>query len=135
MAFDSIDCDHQPICNLLVGCSLRKLTQYLQFTLGERVQQSLLGRGRTQGHVSTAFLRKRRQQGIQIGRRPLPALLFTQFGEEDRHRLSFIHKETDVPLGSCEREDLRQHSERASSLPLGLIGQGREDEDLQNMTP
>src|SRR5215467_15148157 len=67
MAFDRIDLDHQPICDFLVGCSLCKLTQYLQFT---------------------------------------------QFEEEDCHRLSFIYEETNVALGSCKREGFCQHGER-----------------------
>src|SRR5215831_3147375 len=134
MAFDRIDLDHQPICDFLVGCSLCKLTQYLQFTLGERVQQFLLGRGWMHGYVSTGFLLKRRQHAIQVGRRPLSTLLFTQFEEEDCHRLSFIYEETNVALGSCKREGFCQHGERMPCIPLGLVGQCCEDKGLENMT-
>src|SRR6266852_1559444 len=80
MAFDSIDSNHELLCNLLVGCTPCECLEDLQLSLSQRIKQGLslgvLSRLLRLMFLHLTLLEKGSEHCVQVGSWPSFALLF-----------------------------------------------------------
>src|SRR6266852_1124246 len=139
MAFDSIDSNHELLCNLLVGCTPCECLEDLQLSLSQRIKQGLslgvLSRLLRLMFLHLTLLGKGSEHCVQVGSWPSFALLFPEPGEESLHRCSLVHKAADVALRLGQTDCLRAGREGLRLFLAHLMGQGLQELYLNHVTP